>query len=61
MSNDGVADTREIEEAMKRVREKPHNNGVGRDIHSGCTDDAGQCARARRILAKRWTLIVWMH
>jgi len=50
----GIAVAKEIEEAIYMVQ-----TSTNMVIGSVCTDDAGQCARARRILALRFRRIVF--
>lgn len=52
--HDGIVTAQEIEEVLLRVQSE------GWDVGAVVTDDAGQCRRARQILALRWPKIVFL-
>lgn len=51
--HDGIATAQDLEKVMQRIVK------AGWRLGSVCTDDAGQCGRARRILAIRWPRIAF--
>ncbi|ETP16768.1 hypothetical protein F441_08687, partial [Phytophthora nicotianae CJ01A1] len=51
----GIAIAKQMEEAIARAL------ALGWIVRAAITDDAGQCARARRILALRWPNIVFLR
>uniref|UniRef100_K3XCR3 DUF659 domain-containing protein n=1 Tax=Globisporangium ultimum (strain ATCC 200006 / CBS 805.95 / DAOM BR144) TaxID=431595 RepID=K3XCR3_GLOUD len=53
--HDGVAIAQELDTILCQAREEQW------DVGAVVTDDAGQCGRARRILALRWPNIAFLH